>query len=124
MQVLEAILFVMFLVALGFVAIGPLVVVRALAYRRVVRAEVARRGGSLVHVFPSWIFRMVVDGWRVGRRVRFEWVDGEDRMRVSECEFMHFLMESLVGRGRFRWLGDVSQEPHRSAELTDEREPE
>jgi hypothetical protein len=38
-------------------------------------------------------------------------------MHVSECEFMHVVMESLVGRGRFRWLGDVSHEPDRSAEL-------
>jgi hypothetical protein len=30
---------------------------------------------------------------------------------------MHFVMESLIRRGRFRWLGNVSHEPDRSAEL-------
>lgn len=114
MHVVEAIVFVMFIVAIGFVIFGPLALVRWLTYRRVIRWEVACRGGSLVHIHPSWIFRLIVEGWRVGRRIRFEWVDGEDRMHVSECEFMHFAVESLVQHGRFRWLGDVSHEPTRS----------
>ncbi|HUE73090.1 MAG TPA: hypothetical protein VMP01_19555 [Pirellulaceae bacterium] len=120
MQVIEAILFVVLLAALGLLIVGPFAFVRALAYRRVIRGEVSRRGGQLVRIFPSWVFRIVVEGWNVGRRIRFKWVDQADRVHVSECQFMHVGMESLTGRGRFRWLGDVHA--NQIAEPDDERE--
>jgi len=116
MLLIETILFLLFMIALALLITGPFALVRAVAYRRVIRAEIAKRGGDLVRVDPWWIFRKFVDGWHVGRRIRFQWIDGQHRTHVSECEFMYFMMESLFRRGRFRWLGDVSDPRPQSAE--------
>ena len=116
MEIGEAILVLSYMIALGVMVIAPFALVGAWTYRRKIRREVSCRGGRLVRINPPWVFRLIVKGWRVGRRIRFEWVDGADRLHVSECEFMHLGMEGLVGCGKFLWLGDVDRLADQGAE--------
>jgi hypothetical protein len=106
-EVIESFVFLLTLIALGLLMVAPFTIIQAQSYRRVISDKVAGRGGRLVRVFPSWIFKMVGAGWWVGRRVRFEWIDEAGEFHVSECEFLHPGLESILGTGRFRWIGDV-----------------
>lgn len=89
MLVIEAIPFVVFLAALGLLVVGPFAFVRALAYRRVIRGEGSRRGGQLVRIFPSWVFRIVVEGEFASsgltRRIGFTCLNANLRTPVSRA---------------------------------------